>query len=66
MPDLTSLLLSIKREKPTDPLLEAINALASKAVTMEKQEEEKSREVFYSIVEKSNKEVAEKLKELQL
>ncbi len=66
LPDLTSLLLSIKREKPTDPLLEAINSLASKAVTMEKQEEEKSREVFYSIVEKSNKEVAEKLKELQL
>lgn len=66
LPDLTSVLLSIKRGRPTDPLLEAINILASKAALKESQEEEKAREVFYSIVEKSNNEIAEKLKVLEL
>ena len=66
LPDLTSLLVSIKREQPTDPLLEAINFLATKAATIEKQEEEKSREVFNSIIENSNREIVEKVKRLKL
>ena len=57
LPDLTELLVSIARSKPTDPLLFAIETITAKAKSREEKEEAESKIEFDDLLLKSSQEI---------